>query len=439
MKQKQDLDVSLMDMVMCLSDAMDLISSTVNGHHQRVAYIAGKLAEELKIPKRKREHLILASALHDVGALSLQERLDTLNFELDVSDSLGLSKHAILGYQLIDEFEPFVEIAPLVLYHHVDWEKGAGSEFRGEQIPWESHILHLADRIDVLIKSEAGILGQVDRICAKIVEEAGNKFVPEIVEAFTGLAQKESFWFDITSPARIQLITNEFSRDKICLGLDGLYNLGKLFSQIIDFRSRFTAAHSSGVAASAEALANFIGMSEHKARKLKVAGYLHDLGKLAVPTEILEKPDKLTEAEFNIIKKHTYYTYHTLKRVKGLDEINIWASLHHERLDGEGYPFHYQQEELPLGSRIMAVADVFSAITEDRPYRRGMEKKKVLNILENMVQDGALDEDIVLTLNDNYEAIYCLRKYAQEQETSEYKSFLQDSLADNSQRKAEAK
>ncbi|MCK8824925.1 HD-GYP domain-containing protein [Fuchsiella alkaliacetigena] len=423
MQVQESFDISLIDMIMCLADAMDLVSSKVSGHHKRVAYIAAKLADKLKLSGQQKKQLMMASALHDVGALSLEERLDTLDFELDIANELGLSKHSVLGYRLLDNFSPFKEIASIVLYHHVDWEEGAGAEFRGEQIPQQSHILHLADRIDVLIEKEVGVLKQVDRIRDTVVKEAGSKFLPETVEAFSDLASKDFFWLNAISAANNQLIADEFGRTKISLDLDGLYNLGKFFSQIIDFRSHFTATHSSGVAASAEGLADFIGLSFQQVRRVKVAGYLHDLGKLSVPTEILEKPDKLTDNEYSLIQEHAYYTYHSLASIEGLDEISKWASFHHERLDGKGYPFQYSAEKLPLESRIIAVADVFTAITEDRPYREGMDSQQALNILEDMARDEALDEEIVLVLKNNYQEIDCLRKWAQEHEAQEYKNF----------------
>ena len=120
MKKKKDIDVSLMDMIMSLSDAMDLVSTVVNGHHKRVAYIASSIAEELGMSKEEQRHLSIAGALHDVGAFSLQERLNALNFEItDFSESLGLSKHAELGYRLINHFKPLDKITPNVRYHHV--------------------------------------------------------------------------------------------------------------------------------------------------------------------------------------------------------------------------------------------------------------------------------------------------------------------------------
>lgn len=137
-------------------------------------------------------------------------------------------------------------------------------------------------------------------------------------------------------------------------------------------------------------------------------------------SEILNKNTKLTEEEFNIIKSHTYYTSRILGNIKGFEIINDWASLHHERLDGNGYPFHYHHEQLSIGSRIMAVADVFTAITEERPYRSGMNKDAVLKILNKMVENHSLDLNIVKLLIDNFDLINETRINAQNTVKDEY-------------------
>jgi HD-GYP domain-containing protein (c-di-GMP phosphodiesterase class II) len=207
------------------------------------------------------------------------------------------------------------------------------------------------------------------------------------------------------------------------MDMDNLLAFGKFISQSIDFRSRFTATHSTGVGTVAEALARIIGFSDRERKMIYVAGCLHDLGKMAVPTEILEKPGKLTDAEFNIIRSHTYHTYRSLETISAFDTINKWASFHHEHLDGTGYPFHYKKADLPLGSRIMSVADVFTAITEDRPYRKGMDTQNALKVLEDMSRNSALDADIVSMLEEHFDDINALRITAQNTADSEYRKF----------------
>ncbi len=413
-----ELHISLFDLVISLSEAMDLVSPSIVNHHKRVAYIASSLGAELGLSQEEQTDLFLAGALHDSGALSLKERMDTFKFEMEEP-----YRHAELGYLLLREFPPFLQVSRIVRHHHRRWEYGEGRTCGGDDVPLGSHILHLADRVDVLLKREKGILCQVRGICKKIKKEAGKRFMPEVVDAFMELADREYFWLDAASPSLDQILSRKRKASTVEVDLDTLLDLSRLFSKIIDFRSRFTATHSSGVATIAEALARLLGFSERECRMMRVAGHLHDLGKLAVPSEILEKPGRLTPKEFCAIKTHTFYTYRILERIEDLEIINAWASFHHERLDGNGYPFHHRAEDLSLGSRIMAVADVFTGITEDRPYRKGMSEEQALEVLEGMVASHALDGYVVSIAKAHYEELNSLRKEVQAAMTEEYERF----------------
>ena len=409
-----------LDLVMALSSVVDLVDETVSDHHKRVAYISCQIAKEMGFSERERKDLILAGALHDIGALSLQERIDTFRFEKS-HDYI----HAEISYYFLKKFQPFQKVADIVRHHHtyyLDCEKD--TELRNT-VSIFSQILHLADRVDIMIdRNERGILKQVGTITEMVEENKGIMFHPEVVQAFQTLAKKEYFWFDLVSPFIFQILSSHLQSSDVVLNLDGLLQLGKLFSQIIDFRSRYTSTHSSGVAATAETLAFFAGCTEERCKMMRVAGYLHDLGKLAVPTEILEKPGRLTEEEYNLVKRHVYYTKRVLEHIKDIEEIVHWASSHHERLDGNGYPFHYSADELTLGSRIMAVADIFTAITEDRPYRKGMEKVKVLQVLDEMVSKSMIDSQVVELLHVHYDEINQARVVAQKHAILEYEEFM---------------
>ena len=205
--------------------------------------------------------------------------------------------------------------------------------------------------------------------------------------------------------------------------VDAMLALSRLICRIIDFKSEFTATHSSGVAASGRELARLAGFSRNKCRMFEIAAYLHDLGKLAVPSEILEKPGKLSTEEWQVMRTHVYYTYQILSPIKAFEEIASWGSLHQERLDGSGYPFHYTAKDIPPGARIMAVADVFTAVTEDRPYRKGMAKEESIRELRDMVSRGELDGALVDLLVRNYDDIDHLRAKAQASAVEEYERF----------------
>ena len=138
---------------------------------------------------------------------------------------------------------------------------------------------------------------------------------------------------------------------------------------------------------------------------MRIAGNFHDIGKLVIPNSILEKPGKLTSEEFAVMRCHTYHTFNTLDSIGGLQRIAEWAAYHHEKLDGSGYPFHLTNEEIGTGSRIMAVADIFTAISEDRPYRKGMDNNAIYKVFKRQTDEKLLDKRIVELLFDNYEAI----------------------------------
>lgn len=422
------LRVPLFELAVSLSDAMDLVSPVLANHHKCVAYTAVCIAEELDLAEEQQNDLLLAGLLHDSGALSEKERKDLLIF-----DAESHHRHAELGYRMLRKFKPFRHIADIIRYHHVSWLNGDGSFHNGNQVPMGSHILRLADRVDVLrladtvdslIERDREVLEQVSRIQREIRENTGSVFMPELVEAFLRLSEKEYFWFDITSPSLRNTLAGRAKTEPIEVDMDGLLELSDVFRQVIDFRSKYTATHSSGVAASAEGLAELAGFSEKECKMMKVASYLHDLGKLAVPTEILEKPSGLTVHEYNVVKSHPFYSYRILESVSGLEVVNAWASFHHERLDGSGYPFHYGERELSTGSRIMAVADVFTAITEDRPYRKGMSGEVALSVLEEMAESSQLDNHVVSLVSRNFDMINSKRIAAQEPVSKEYQDVI---------------
>ena len=176
--------------------------------------------------------------------------------------------------------------------------------------------------------------------------------------------------------------------------------LASFFAQIVDYKSPFTSTHSIGVAEDVERLSRYMGFDEETVQKMYLAGALHDIGKVAVGNEILEKPGRLTEDEFAVMKHHAAYTYYILSDIDDFDEIRDWAAFHHERLDGTGYPFGKTAAELNTQERMMACIDIYQALTEGRPYKQGMSHEKACEILWDMAKKGWLDETIVKQVED---------------------------------------
>lgn len=416
---KKQYKLRIFDFLNCLSDILDWISPVLNDHHKQVALIAMRLADAIDLPVADQNEIVCAGILHDIGAISLAERMETMKFEYATGQS-----HAEMGYYLLNIFPPMKKAADIIRFHHVPWENGQGRFSSGWQVPLGSRILFLADHIALLIERQAEILGQVKDIKSRIVEESGSMFEPSLVNAFLEFADKEYFWLDLVSPMIGKQLEHTVKLESVYLNDQELLSFSSLIRRMIDFRSPFTATHSSGVSATTEFLGKLAGLNESECFELKVAGYLHDLGKLAIPTEILEKPGKLTTDEFNLMRAHTFYTFRALESIEDLSQINKYGSYHHERLDGTGYPFRLGRNDLPLGSRLLAVADVFTALTEDRPYRKGMSNEQTLLILEKMGENNKLDKDIVELVKKDHEAVNQARIIAQDASRVEYREFL---------------
>lgn len=414
---------SLFDLAMVLSEVMDMISPLVVDHQKRTAYVAVRIAEEFGISSDQRRELLLAGLIHDVGAFSLRERLDLLDFEFENSGT-----HARIGYQLLKEFRPLAAEATIILHHHTPWDSKGSEESDSLEVPVQSHILHLADRLVILIDNDRDIQSQVVSIVDALTARMGTMFMPGLQKPLLDLALMEEFWLNTVSPflnARLREKYEQLEAPVITMSSGQQMELAMILSRIIDFRSHYTATHSCGVAVTGEALAGLCGFPQIDCRMMRVAGYLHDMGKLAIPTEIIEKPARLSEEEYGIIKNHPQRTTRILERLPELEVAALWVSQHHERLDGSGYPAHTKEWEISLGSRVMAVADVFTAITEDRPYRRGMEKNHSLKILRAMADSHMLDLEVLKQLESRFTELNDLRREAQREACSHYEELIQ--------------
>ena len=406
-------EFSIFDLVSGLSELVDLYSPELDSHHKKVAYIAYNIAAEMGLSDAQIKNIVLASLLHDIGAFTTEERLNVVHASFDDHEFNG---HQMLGYKLLNNFEPLATAAQLVKYHHVHYNKATGD------IPIGSYIIHLADRLSIAYNVQTEILAQVPGIMHKFSNN-NSIFHPDTVDALLKVAKREYFWIEAcllpintVLPERMR-----FSKEKI--DLNDLRDLAKVIAQVIDFRSRFTSTHSSGVAAAAFELANIYGFSKRECKLMEIAGYLHDLGKLAISNDILEKNGALNHEEFNEMRKHSYYTYAVLNKIKGFEQIAMWAAYHHERLDGNGYPFHIKGDDFIKLARIMAVADIVTAITEDRPYRKGMSSDKAIAVLIEMAENGGIDRGTVRIVTENFTRINAVRIIAQQQALVEYNAF----------------
>jgi HD-GYP domain-containing protein (c-di-GMP phosphodiesterase class II) len=392
------ISVNLGNLVLSFSDALDLAFSSLAMHQQRTAFIAWELAKQAKLEEKRLEHVFIAGLLHDIGALSIEDKKS-----LHDNETTATERHCIRGQHLFQSNPWLAPCADLVRYHHRDWV--TWEEPRDASVVFDSQLLYLADYLERQIDRKTYILHQDQALCSRLKELAGTQIDSEIVDLLLEVSRREEFWLDLTSPRLYSLLLRHGPFQTIVIDLQSILIFANLVGMIVDFKSPFTATHSSGVAQCSMLLAELVGMSEAEVKLMEVAGLLHDLGKLVVPNSILEKPAGLTREEMAVMKQHTYYTFSILITIGGLQMIAEWGAYHHERLDGQGYPFRRAAHEINLGARIMAVSDIFTALTEERPYRKGMKTENIRNILQEQASRGIQDHRIVKLLLENIEEV----------------------------------
>ncbi len=400
---------NMRDIASSFANAMNLLRPETEKLHQRVAYLAYNIADEMDYGEPDKKELLNASLLYDVGVGMMPERsADQERYYFKDVATTGLG---IIGD--VQRLKTACEIIRIM-----DPESETDDSVYGyDKYKDFAEIIDVSDRVASMLDPKDAALNQVQDICDSISDLAGEELSPQVVEAFLRFAEKEYVWMEVLHQPEIFL---NYISDETVVTLDEGIELARFMSRIIDFRSSYTAMHSSGVAATAVRLAEIMGMSEDECKMMMIAGYLHDVGKLKVPKSVLEKNDKLTDEEFNIVKEYAYYTHLLLKDVEGFEQIGKWASLHHEKLNGYGYPFRLKADDIPMGARIIAIADIFSAVAEIRSYRAGMSKEEVIRTLTEYVETGAMSGYIVELLIRNYDDIYSIRDTEVRREGARY-------------------
>lgn len=367
----------------------------VTNHGKRVCLIALNLGEAFGFTDEDLFDLFAYAALHDNGITNEVYNVLSQNGVDRLESALS---HCIKGEENLKKF-PFLKQRDSVLkYHHEAYDGSGFFGISGGEIPLFSQIIALADMIEIMYQNGAGR----EDIISAVAKLKGSKISPALGEAFEYLAKGVSCWLSLED----MFIDNELKRRVhtyyIDLEFQDLLPVSEIMRSIIDAKSPFTATHSDGLAQKAAVMADFYGFDAEKKIKLVIAANLHDVGKLVIPNSIIDKPGKLTPEEFNIIKAHTFYTRKVLESVNGFEDITEWASNHHEKLDGNGYPYALPASRLDFESRLMACLDIYQALTENRPYRDGMPHSKACEILDGMGQKGYIESQIASDVKERF-------------------------------------
>lgn len=364
-------------------------------HAKRVAYMSVCMAEQMGIEGESLQDLTACALLHD-NALTqyIQEELhNDIAGALSREIPLELGVHCVAGERNMKDIPFHTDMTNVVLYHHENADGSGPFGKKWTEIPLFARIIHLCDLLDQADSTGTFSSDTWRKTEAFLQQAEGSIADKECIEAFK-LAFPEEHFLSLGESDLETRLWKRVPRKKQELSFEQIKALADFFARIVDYKSPFTSTHSVGVAEDAEKLSRFMGFDEETVQKMYLAGALHDIGKVAIGNEILEKPGRLTDEEFAVMKHHAAYTYYILSEIDDFEEIRDWAAFHHERLDGTGYPFGKKASELNTQERIMACVDIYQALTESRPYKQGMQHEKAYGILMDMAGKGWLDAEI---------------------------------------------
>jgi putative two-component system response regulator len=248
-------------------------------------------------------------------------------------------------------------------------------------------------------------------VCRRIKGSENTRMIPVVMvtalddtEARVKAIELGADDFVTKPPNRIELQARVKSLIKVKILNNTLTSLESvLFSlaNTVEAKDEYTKGHTLRVSELSVQLAKKMNLSKNDINAIKIGGIIHDVGKIGVPKAIINKPGRLEPEELEIMKTHPYIGYKICTPLKkSLGMVLDIIYYHHEKLDGSGYPIGLKGEDIPEGAKVLAVADIYDALTSDRPYRKAMSKEKALEILRQEAGEGKLDRKIVEYLTE---------------------------------------
>lgn len=388
------MKIGINTLLFSISQALDCVENALLGvatnHSRRVACVSMRICRRMGLSEADVFDMGTCAVLHDNA---LTEYMQAVGPER-CRRLENLDIHCAAGERNARDF-PFQGRADgVVLHHHENWDGSGVHKLRGEAIPLRAAALRLADNVDARFSLGTADPALPENVLAHVRRERERIYAPETADVFLELFGEDMLQ-DLSDERIDASLTEVMPPLEGELSMPQLLRICRIFSGIIDAKSPFTKNHSQGIAEKTGYMASFYGMDAERRDMLVVAAHLHDLGKLSIPADILEKPGSLSEEEFLVMRGHASMSWEILSGVAGMEDIALWAAGHHEKLDGTGYPFGRRAEELPFESRLLACVDIYQALTEERPYRAGMEHRRAMYILEGMAAHGKIDGDIV--------------------------------------------
>lgn len=399
--------ININGLFLALSFALDSVEGELvgvsTGHSKRVAYLCTVLGKGMGMTDAELADLSICAVMHD-NALTQYLAEEYLKNTQD-KDSHGeiIFSHCVRGEENMQHFPFLHNCKDVVLYHHETADGSGPFGKKEDEVPLGAQLIHLADILDQKCRLSDAAKGNYEQAVRYLNENKGTLYPARLVEAFENSFDEKCFaglekeQIDDRLAALIPDRTVDYTRAQIGSIVD-------VFAKIIDYKSEFTKNHSLGIAQKAEQMGKIYGYDDEICIRLYVAGAMHDIGKLAIHNRVLEKPNQLSDEEFSYMKEHAWYTWKILSNVKGFEDITKWASRHHEKLNGTGYPFGLMGEELDEKDRLLACLDIYQALTEPRPYKAGMPHEKAMDILYHMTQQGMIDKKITKDIDRIYGA-----------------------------------